>query len=71
MSKIIVTLCCLLLLGCADKPAVVYIHETTTDHCFKLTETKEYQQSEWTDCKDVPKGAWLLKAKEWFVEEGE
>jgi hypothetical protein len=69
MFKIIVILCALLLLGCAEKPDenVYYVRETTTSHCFKVWGPKG-ENFMWIDCHKLPKRGDVRDEQEFDTE---
>jgi len=72
MPKILILLATLFLVGCVEQlEGVYYIHETSTDHCFKVKEmVGQDRLSAWIDCREIPKGAWTIRVYEWESGEG-
>jgi len=72
MKTFLVLFLTLLLVGCAEKPeGIYYIHETSTNHCFKVKEVANQDRlSVWIDCRQIPKGAWTIRVWEWESGQG-
>jgi hypothetical protein len=75
MPKILILFLALFFTACGyfqDKQeGVYYIHETSTDHCFKVKEAVDQDRlSVWIDCRVIPKGAWTIRVWEWESGEG-
>jgi hypothetical protein len=75
MKIILVLILTLFLTSCGyfqeKNEGVYYIHETSTNHCFKVKElVGEDRLSAWIDCRQIPKYSQTIRVWEWESGEG-